>query len=363
MSYVELKSEKIGVSDKEYEIIELSFSSGDFVKEGDVVATYETSKSLIEVEAPSDGYIFYTTNEEEFIGVGSVIAYLSEKQEFDMPSENRPVETHEAEQTEQASSVKTAREKIVSKSAQLLLEKLENALDNIDAEVVTYKNLFDYICSDILFAPIEHEKMDKRIVIQGAGRFASVIIDAIRMQGEFYPVGIIDDTKPVGFDVDGVKVIGGEAILSDIKSKGINNAVIGFGAIGEQFKRQEAYEKYVELGFNMPNIIHPKASLSRGVELGDGNIILSQVDIGAQVTIGNNCLLNVNSLVSHHCILSDNVQLSPGAILAGSVNVGAHVVMGMGSTTTFGISIGSGVIVNNGAAVFKSVSDNQIIKG
>ena len=179
MSYVELKSEKIGISDKEYEVIELSFSSGDFVQEGDVVAIYETSKSLIEVEAPSDGYIFYTTKEEEFIGVGSVIAYLSETQEFDVPNEEREAEVHEVEQTEQVGSEKTTKEKIVSKKAQLLLEKLGSALDNIDLEVVTYDSLVDYVCSHILFAPIEHEKMDKRIVIQGAGRFASVIIDAI----------------------------------------------------------------------------------------------------------------------------------------------------------------------------------------
>lgn len=361
MTEFELVIEKVGVSDDEYEIQTISFDNGKFVDEGDVLLEIETSKSLVEIESPVSGFVYYFYNEGESVKVGDVVAVISENESFDASNykfnptvlqNSTSIVNELTEKTDSFISNRAAR--IISDVSEL---KNGNREPLLDAKAVTL-----FIANEVLCLGLDESYLDRRVVIIGAGVFSQVIIEAIRMHGKYNVVGLIDNDVPVGHFIDGVPVLGGDDILEGVLELGIKNAVIGFGKIGQQQYRMKVFDLYREKGFVFPNIIHPQAVISDDLVIGEGNIILSSANISKCVNIGNNCLINIGAKISHHCNVGDNVQFSPGALVAGSVTIRSNTVIGMGVTTTYGVTIGENVIINNGAQVISNVKDDSIKK-
>jgi pyruvate dehydrogenase E2 component (dihydrolipoamide acetyltransferase) len=76
---IEIVMPKSGITMDEGTIIEWVVKVGDSVEKGDTIASIETDKSVLEIEAPASGImkeIF--VEEEETVSVGTIIATMSE---------------------------------------------------------------------------------------------------------------------------------------------------------------------------------------------------------------------------------------------------------------------------------------------
>ena len=72
------------INDESAIIIKLFLKSGDKVRKGDLLYSFETSKSIVEVESLDDGYINYYVAEEQEIMVGSDVCEIF-KQKKELP--------------------------------------------------------------------------------------------------------------------------------------------------------------------------------------------------------------------------------------------------------------------------------------
>ena len=63
---MELRIEKINVSDDKFLVTSLYVKSGDKVSKGDLIYSIESSKAAVDVEAPCDGYVYFADEVEEF---------------------------------------------------------------------------------------------------------------------------------------------------------------------------------------------------------------------------------------------------------------------------------------------------------
>ena len=67
------------VNDETVLVLDLNLTSGDEVKNGDEVLNIETSKTVVELNAHCDGYIYYVVNLDDEVPVGSVLANIYEQ--------------------------------------------------------------------------------------------------------------------------------------------------------------------------------------------------------------------------------------------------------------------------------------------
>ena len=71
----------------------------------------------------------------------------------------------------------------------------------------------------------------KKIAIWGASGHAMVIVDILRLQGEFEIVGYIDDVnaKLHGTMLLGLPIVGGREQLPRLRDRGVGHFIIGEG--------------------------------------------------------------------------------------------------------------------------------------
>jgi UDP-perosamine 4-acetyltransferase len=191
------------------------------------------------------------------------------------------------------------------------------------------------------------------IVVLGAGGHARVVIEALRAGGHFTPVGVLDPTA--SGDVDGVPVLGGDEILPQLLSEGVDSAAVGVGSVGEPAVRRRLHEAAASLGLEMPPIVHPRATVAATARLAAGCMVAAGAVVGPGVRLGEGALVNSNAVVDHDCVVGAFAHIAPGAALSGGVVVGEGAHVGTGAAVVQGVTIGDGGVVGAGAAVIADV--------
>lgn len=193
--------------------------------------------------------------------------------------------------------------------------------------------------------------MKREIVLIGGGGHAKVVIDAIKCGREFNIYGIVDRRLKKGESVLGIRVIGDDAVLPEVFKKGIKHAFIGVGSVGDCKIRKKIYDNLKKIGFCLPIIIHPKAVVSKAVELGEGTFVAAGAVINPGTEIGRNVIVNTRSSIDHDCSIGNFVHIAPGATLSGEVKVGDETHVGTGASVIQGIRIGKRNMIPAGYAV------------
>lgn len=203
-----------------------------------------------------------------------------------------------------------------------------------------------------------------QLVIVGAGghgRETLDIVEALVAGGAPWRVlGFVDDARAAaGGTVRGLPVLGGTDWLlaperADVRYVlGVGNAA----AKGQLAARLHA------AGRRAATLLHPSASLTPHVRLGEGTVIAARAVLTSDVTLGRHVFVNVAASVSHDCVVGDHCHLAPGSHLAGNVRIGDGCEIGMGAVVIQGITVGPGAIVGAGAVVVRPVAGDTTVAG
>jgi sugar O-acyltransferase (sialic acid O-acetyltransferase NeuD family) len=202
--------------------------------------------------------------------------------------------------------------------------------------------------------------MDKILLI-GAGGHARACIDVIEMSNQFKIVGLIEKDKEITDSNLGYPTIGVDNDLQNLRQK-YNHALITVGQIKSPIIRIKLYQLLIELDFQLPVIISPKAYVSKHSQIGEGSIIMHGAIVNANAKIGKNCIINNYSLVEHDSTIGDHCHIATGAIINGEVTIGCETFIGSGAITKQCISIGNNCIIGAGAILKSDVNSSQVIK-
>ena len=199
----------------------------------------------------------------------------------------------------------------------------------------------------------------KKLLILGCGGHAKVVADAAEMSNEYQDISFLDQKNKTSkeFNTSFHQKIIGDLSESNIEhfSSDFSHAFVG---IGDNFTRVRWLNKLHNLGFKIPNIIHPNAQISKYVEIGFGTFINANAVLQCNVKINSGCIINTSSSIDHDSTVDIGSHISPGVNIAGNVNIGQNVWIGIGSTIIQNIDIGDNVIVGAGSLVLKSIPKN-----
>jgi UDP-perosamine 4-acetyltransferase len=197
------------------------------------------------------------------------------------------------------------------------------------------------------------------IVIVGAGDHARVIVEAIRAAGTFQVVGYVDPDPPHPTLLE-VPVLGDDNLLPSLRQQGIANAVV---ALGSNAVRGRVGKQLHDLGFALPVVAHPTASISPSSVIGAGVVVMARAVVGTETRLDDLAVVNTGAVIDHDNRISFAAHVAPGCALAGRVSIGARTLVGVGSAVRPGIVIGADVIVGAGSAVVSDIPDGAVVGG
>lgn len=200
--------------------------------------------------------------------------------------------------------------------------------------------------------------MKKNLLILGAGGHGKVIADIAKLDNVWNEIAFLDDNVELK-EVNGIKVLDKIQHISEYRDR-YNFA---FVAIGDNKRRSIYLKKIIELGYEIPVLVHPFTSISENTFIERGTVIMPGVVLNTNTKIGLGCIINTTSSIDHDCFLENFVHISPGVRIGGNSRIGEFTWIGIGTSIINNVSIGKNVIVAAGSVVLNNVPDNVMVAG
>ncbi|MEM7365654.1 MAG: acetyltransferase [Pseudomonadota bacterium] len=200
-----------------------------------------------------------------------------------------------------------------------------------------------------------------QVVMLGGGGHARVVADLLsncRTPGD---VSGYVDPHDCG-EVEGLPYLGPDSILDKLA---VTSTLLanGIGSLPRQTTRKDLYERYSNLGFRFPALVHRKSTVAASATLADGVQIMAGGIVQPATQIGNNTIVNTGAIVDHDCLIGPHAHIAPGAVLNGGVTLDAGVHIGTGARVLQGVHIGENAIIGVGASVRKNVPKGAVVFG
>ncbi|WP_108124484.1 acetyltransferase [Saccharospirillum mangrovi] len=192
---------------------------------------------------------------------------------------------------------------------------------------------------------------DSALILLGAGGHAKVLADLINACGERI-LGVCDPQLAQS----------GASHWRELAILGDDRAVFGFEPNQVQLVnglggpgRNAVMQQFAAKGYRFATLVHPRAVIGSGVELGEGVQIMAGAIVQADTAIGAHCIINTGAQIDHDGRLGRDVHLAPSAVLAGDVTLGDGVFVGPGAVIGRGVTVGDRAVIGAGTTVLKSL--------
>ena len=160
--------------------------------------------------------------------------------------------------------------------------------------------------------------------------------------------------------MDGLPVLGDLTLLDDLRSRGIQAAIV---AIGDNRERMRIADLLEQQGFTLISAIHPSACIAPSATLGKHLIIGSRVTVCVHASIEEHCVLLAGAIVEHDNKLGVGAFLHSAVRLAGGVKIGAGATLHIGACVIPYRKVGRDANVEPGSVVIADVLPGSVVGG
>ena len=206
--------------------------------------------------------------------------------------------------------------------------------------------------------------MLKPLVIIGSGGNAADILDIVdALNGSnrtWDVVGLLDDNAPLGETKYGRTIIGRLADAERFPEAWFINSI----GSERSFRERDCILNKIGIpDARFTTLVHPRASISHGAELGAGSYACFGVSVGQGARVGQHVHLGVGAILGHDCQVGDCTLVAAGALISGFTKVGRGSYVGAGASVKQGIRVGDGALIGMGAVVVHDVQPGMIVMG
>lgn len=198
----------------------------------------------------------------------------------------------------------------------------------------------------------QRDSTPKRVIMWGATGQAKVVRPILEQSG-IELVALFDDTPGLAPPFVDVPLFEGRRDFPSWISKEAAGELGFVVAIGNPHGRVRLQLQEYLMGFGLEpvSVIHPTAWVEPGTIIGAGAQVMAGAIILAEVTLGDQCIVNTRASVDHESVLADGVEIAPGATLCGLVRCETNAWVCAGATVLPRMRIGADAIVGAGAVV------------
>lgn len=202
----------------------------------------------------------------------------------------------------------------------------------------------------------------QRLVLVGGGGHASDVLQAIEAVNACSPtyevVGILDDQMidQARFRSRGVVQVGSVDDIDTVDARYV--ICVGWPSV-----RSALAQRIGERSEPALPIVHPRADVGTGVELGQGTVVLGNAHLSPLVCIGVHGLVSYTASIGHDTVLGDFASVLPNAAISGQVVAGRRVLVGAGSVVLEGLYLGDDARIGAGAVVVHDIPPCQTVVG
>ncbi len=332
------------------------------VAAGQPLAEIETSKAILDVEAPDAGVLLRLRDAGEQLEIDQPLGYLFETLET--------LERYERERSRAASTTDDDSGRITEparrRAAELGLDvdEIASGTDGlvttklVDAFAAQVENAADGDLPD----PLEARSGARRLVVIGAGLGATQVLDILLNDEGRQAVAVVDDDRErFGDVVEGVPVVGGiDRALALFAEGAFDAAVISISTSVPA--RTRLRERCGQAGLPLVNVIDRTARIASGVQMGTGNVICANCHFGVGTVVGDNNFISAYNSFDHHSELGSDISTGPGCMTSGLVKLGDRCRLGTGVFIEPHVTVGAGAQIASGAVIVGSVPPDHAVK-
>ena len=318
------------------------------VKTGDILFEFETSKTVIEVEAQRNGIVSLNISIGQSVPVGWIAAAIdSEVVNFEKKIKTQDKDFDDLE-------------KFSSKAIDLIKKynldrKIFLNLDFVtteDVEKVVSQKISNE--NELLLEKFNNED----VALFGAGYQCQVVLDMIATEDLNINIVAILDSNPTKDKLDNINILN-KFSLDLLYKRDLRKIHI---CVGDGNIKSEIAKDLKSRGFEIISIIAPSAIISKTAKLEKGVFIGSRVYIGREVNIRELCQINHLVSIAHHCEVGTGSFFADGCRIGGNVRFGDYVNLGIGVVINKDINIGSGASVPSGITIINDLQDDETYK-
>jgi sugar O-acyltransferase (sialic acid O-acetyltransferase NeuD family) len=200
------------------------------------------------------------------------------------------------------------------------------------------------------------------LIIIGAGGFGRELVhmakESIGYKSNFYVRGFVDDTDdPLASFKDYPPILG------KIRDYEICENDVFICSISDVKKRENIIQHYKDQNAEFFNLVHITARINMSAVIGIGCIVGPLVGIGANVRIGNYCILQSGALIGHDVHMKDNVRIDNYSVVSGWVQIDENVAIHSHSVIDSRVTIGPNASISACSFVLRNVKPNTLVYG
>jgi acetyltransferase-like isoleucine patch superfamily enzyme len=329
------------------------------VAEGDPLAEIETSKAIIDVDSPGDGYVLFAARQGIEVRLTEPIARLFD----DLASLEAFAEEAERRRAEAAEAGPR-----VTEPARRRAEELHVDLATLPSDALITVGVVEAAAAAASAAaielpdPLSPETELPRVAVIGAGLGATQVIDILRTAKSAVAVAVVDDdTSRWASEVMDVPVVGGFERLTALFEQGtFDQAIIAIStSVPARTRLRAACSAH---GIPLANAIDPTARIAAEVSFGAGNIVCAHCHFGVGTSIGDNNFFSAYNSFDHHSRIGSDVSTGPAVATSGLVVIGDRVRLGTGIYVEPHVELGDDVQVASGSVIVASVPPGHAVK-
>ncbi len=199
------------------------------------------------------------------------------------------------------------------------------------------------------------------MVVIGGGGHAKVLIGVLKKAG--WSVAGYTDCGDAGL-ILGVPWVGTDEVLPSLLAERPGcAALVGIGKVDAGSLRADVQGDLARLGFALPAVASPDATVNEEVTLGAGTVVFDGAIVNSGAVVGDGCILNSGCILEHDCVLGADVHVAPGATVSGGSRLGDHSMIGAGATVIHGVDICAGCLVGAGSVVTQDLTEPGVYVG
>ena len=197
------------------------------------------------------------------------------------------------------------------------------------------------------------------VVIMGAGHQGRNILDIFVASGTEV-LGFLDDTKSPGQAINGVRVLGGFALVEDA---GLLSRAAFIVGLGDNRIRGSLFRDIRQRGGMLASAIHPAAAISSFAKLGDGIYVQAFSRVLANARVGDFALIEGLTSIGSDVVIGEAAFVGPGAQLTAEARLGDGAFVGANAAVIGPATVGAHAVIGAGAVVIDDVPDRALAVG